>query len=389
MSRQERSQEMPADLLLPQWGMGMNDGIVVKWLKSEGDQVETGEPVVEIEAAKVTGTVESPSAGTLGRIVAPEGTVVPTGTRLAIILAPGETEADLPSEAAPTTPAAGAPRQVTPVARRVAGEMGVDVTAVTGTGPGGRVTEADVRKAAEEGPAAVPSVVPVKEVQLLSGMHAAVARNMTVSWQAPIVTLHSHVDVTDLAALQAQKTREWRQYRIRAQLQDLALVAVARALKENPRANAHLVGNEVRLLDQINIGIAIALPEGLIVPVIHDADKKTPLEMAQAVRDLATRAKNRELTVDDTTLGTFTVTNLGAYGVEHFSPLLNPPEVGILAMGRAEQRPAVHEGEICIRSIIHLSLTFDHRAWDGAPAGVFLRAVCGLVTEPSWITELG
>ena len=380
---------MPADLLLPQWGMGMNDGMVVKWLKREGEQVEVGEPVVEIEAAKVTGEVESPTAGTLGRIVAAEGTVVPTGARLAIILAPGETEADLPPEAAPSGRAAGGPRQVTPVARRVASELGVDVSTVTGTGPGGRVTEADVRKAAEEGPAAAPSTVPVKETVPLSGLHAAVARNMTLSWQAPIVTLNARVDVTDLTALQGQKTGEWRQHRIRAQLQDFILVAVARALKENPRANAHFVGNEVRLLDEINVGVAIALPEGLIVPVIHDADKKTPLEMAQAVRDLATRAKNGELTVADTTRGTFTVTNLGAYGVEHFSPLLNPPEVGILAIGRAEQRPAVHEGEICIRSIIHLSLTFDHRAWDGAPAGAFLRTACGLVAEPSWIAELG
>ena len=380
---------MPTDLLLPQWGMGMNDGMVVRWLKSEGDQVKAGEPVVEIEAAKVTGEVESPAPGTLGRIVAPEGAVVPTGTRLGIILAPGETAADLPSETTPSTPAAGAPGQVTPVALRVARELGVDVGSVTGTGPGGRVTEADVRKAAAEGPATAPSVVPVKEVVPLSGMHAAVARNMTVSWQAPIVTLNSRVDVTDMAAVQGQKTGEWRQHRIRAQLQDFILVAVARALKENPRANAHLVGNEVRLLDQVNIGVAVALPEGLIVPVIHDADKKTPLEMARAVRDLATRSKNGELTVDDTTRGTFTVTNLGAYGVEHFSPLLNPPEVGILAIGRAEQRPAVHEGEICIRTIVYLSLTFDHRAWDGAPAGAFLRSVCGLVAEPAWIAELG
>ena len=233
---------MPTDLLLPQWVMGMNDGMVVRWLKSEGDRIETGEPVVEIEAAKVTGEVESPAPGTLGRIVAPEGTVVPTGTRLGIILAPGETAADLPSEAAPSTPATGAPGQVTPVARRVARELGVDVGSVTGTGPGGRVTEADVRKAAEEGPAAIPSAVPVKEAVPLSGMHAAVARNMTVSWQAPIVTLNARVDITDLAALQAEKTREWRQHRIRAQFQDLALVAVAGGGGGAPRAAPPRVG---------------------------------------------------------------------------------------------------------------------------------------------------
>jgi len=367
----------------------MNDGMVVRWHKGEGDSVEAGEPVVEIEAAKVTGDVEAPAAGTLARIAAPEGSVVATGTRLAFILAPGETDKDLPSPADQSESAVDGPRQVTPVARRVARELGVDVGGIAGTGPGGRVTEADVRKAAEEGPATAPSTVPVKEVVPLSGMHAAVARNMTLSWRAPIVTLNARVDMTDLAALQAQKTREWRQHRLRAQLQDLILVAVARALKENPLANAHFVNNEVRLLDEVNLGVAVALPEGLIVPVIHNADKKTPLEMAQAVRGIATRSKNGELTVEDTTRGTFTVTNLGAYGVEQFSPLLNPPEVGILAIGRAEQRPAVHEGEICIRTIAYLSLTFDHRAWDGAPAGAFLKAVTGLVTEPSWIAELG
>jgi len=365
----------------------MNDGLVVRWIKSEGDRVETGEPLVEIEAAKVTGEVESPAAGTLVRIGASEGTTVATGARLAIVLAPGESDADLPPETAPG-PVAGTPRQVTPVARRVAGELGVDVETVGGTGPGGRVTESDVRKAAAEGPSAAPSSVPVKEAVKLAGLHAAVARNMTLSWQAPVVTLNARVDITDLAAIQAEKTREWRPHRIRAQFQDLALVAVARALKEHPKANAHLIGDEVRLLDEINIGVAVALPEGLIVPVIHNADEKNPLEMAQAVRDLATRSKNGELTVEDMTRGTFTVTNLGAYGVEHFSPLLNPPEVGILAIGRAEQRPAVHEGEICIRTIVHLSLTFDHRAWDGAPAGAFLRAVTGLMSKPSWITEL-
>ena len=380
---------MPVDLLLPQWGMGMADGLVVKWLKGVGDRVEPGEPVVEIEAAKVTGQVESPAAGTLGRIAAEEGATVPTGGLLGVILAPGETEADLPSGAAVAAPAASGPGQVTPVARRVAAELGVDLSAVAGTGPGGRVTEADVRRAAEAGRRARPSSVPVKEVTRLSGLHAAVARNMTASWQTPIVTLNAAVDVTDLAALQAEKTREWRQHRIRAQLQDLALVAVARALREHPRANAHFVGDEVRLLDEVNIGVAVALPEGLIVPVIHNTDRKTPLEIAQAVRDLATRAKDGKLTVEDTTRGTFTVTNLGAYGVEHFTPLLNPPEVGILGVGRAEQRPAVHEGEIAIRHIVHLSLTFDHRAWDGAPAGAFLRTVCSLINEPSWIAELG
>ncbi len=161
-------------------------------------------------------------------------------------------------------------------------------------------------------------------------------------------------------------------------------------VRRNQTGDLHITSHGYAIHPQTNGFLTrrdLDRPNG--VPVIHDADKKTPLEMARAVRDLATRSKNGELTVDDTTRGTFTVTNLGAYGVEHFSPLLNPPEVGILAIGRAEQRPAVHEGEICIRTIVYLSLTFDHRAWDGAPAGAFLRSVCGLVAEPSWIAELG
>lgn len=398
---------MPTDVTLPQWGMGMNDGLVVKWLKQEGDQVEQGDALVEIETAKINSEVEAPAGGTLARIVVPEGAMVDIGTRLAVILAPGEEPADLPEpmQAAGqpgATPAAVTPaapdrssqqkRQVTPVARRVAKELGVDVGQLDGTGPGGRITEADVRAAAaggapSVGSAAAPPVVPVREVIRLTGIRATISRRMTESWRAPKVTLNTHADVTETVAFLKKLVAEWRTHRIRPQYQDVVLAATARALTQHPKANAYLVGDELHVLDRVNLGVAFAVPDGLLVPVIRDADKKPVLEMAQAVRDIAIRVKSNELTVDELSGATFTVTNMGGYGVEQFDPLLDPPQIGILGLGLVEERPAVVNGEIVIRSIGHLSLTFDHRAWDGAPAGEFLQTLTGLLRDPTWMTS--
>ena len=410
---------MPIDVLLPQWGMGMNDGMVVKWLKKEGDAVKKGDPLVEIESSKVNAAVESPSDGTLGRILVHEGVVVLVGVKIALLLAAGESASVLPppvqkamagaghaaagaSQAASAAPqSAGVPgapsgsaKQVTPIARRIAKELGVDVERISGTGPGGRVTEDDVRKAASGSPAAAasaparpvpPSNIPLKETIPMTGMRATIARRMTESAQAPMVTLNSHADVTATTELMAKLVADWRQHRLRPQYQDLVLAAVARALKDHPRANAHLAGNEIRVFSQINLGVAVAVPDGLIVPVIKDAGSKTLLQIAQTVRELAQKSKSNQLTMDDMTGATFTVTNLGAYDVESFNPLLNPPEIGILGVGRVEERAAVTNGQVGVRSIGHLSLTFDHRAWDGAPAGAFLKGIAGYLKDPAWM----
>jgi pyruvate dehydrogenase E2 component (dihydrolipoamide acetyltransferase) len=400
----------------------MNDGMVVKWLKKEGDAVKKGDHLVEIESSKVNGDVEAPADGILGRILIFEGTVVPVSARLAVLLSPGDDPSSLPpaparvasaasaggsanagaprtpapaaSGAAPASGAPSGPKQVTPIARKIAKDMGVDVERVAGTGPGGRVTEEDVRKAASQGvPAsavsaaspAAPSAIPVKEIIRVAGMRATIARRMTESAQAPQVTLNTHADVTAATELMEKLVSDWRQHRLRPQYQDLVLAAVTRALKDHPRANAHLAGNEVRVFDKINLGVAMAVPDGLLVPVIHDAGTKTLLQLAQAVRDLAQRSKANSLGIADLTGGTFTITNLGAYDVESFNPLLDPPQVGILGVGRVEQRPSVVDGEIKVRSIGHLSLTFDHRAWDGAPAGDFLKSVARYLKEPLWM----
>ena len=394
---------MPVNIILPQWGMAMNDGTVIKWLKSVGDPVKKGDQLVEIESSKVNAEVEATADGTLGRINVEEGKTVNVGTILGLLLKEDETAADLPAavvapvatapRGAPSRPAAGgsagAPGRkavVTPRARRLAGELGVDVENITGTGPSGRVTEDDVR-AASEGSSAAPaaSSVPVRETIKLSGMRGTIARRMSASAQAPTVTLNTHADVTPAIELQRELLKAWRNDRIRPQYQDMVLAAVARALTETPQANAHLVGDEIRILEEVNLGIAVALPEGLVVPVIHNAGTKSPLEIAKEVRELARAAKAGSLTIDQMTGSTFSVTNLGAYDIEAFDPLINPPEVGILGLGRVEERPAVVNGEIVIRSIGHLSLTFDHRAWDGAPAAEFLRTIVGHLKDPAWM----
>ena len=401
---------MPFEVLLPQWGMGMNDGLLLKWLKAEGDSVAKGEGLVEIESSKVNGEVEAPEAGILARIVVPEGMTVDTGSLLAVILAEGET-ADLPdpisqapsaapvavAPAAPAPPAtapAGGRQQVTPVARRLAKELNVDLTNVAGTGPRGRVTEDDVRAAATGAAPATavasgppPGAPEAREVTKLSGLRATIARRMTESSQIPVVTLTTEVDVTDAQGLMEELVREWRKARIRPQFQDIILRAVARALSEHPRANAHFFNDEVHQYEDVNLGFAMAVTDGLVVPVIHNADKKPLLELAQHVRDAAKRVRAGEQTVEDFTGGTFSVTGLGHYGVDAFDPLLNPPEVGILGVGRIVEKAAVVDGEVGIRSMMWLGLTFDHRAWDGAPAGNFLQSISKYLSSPRWMLD--
>ncbi len=392
---------MPVDIILPQWGMGMNDGTVIKWLKGVGDPVKKGDQLVEIESSKVNSEVEATSDGTIGRVNVEEGRTVNIGTVLGLILKEGETEADLPpvvvetaapaaSGAAPRSSGAAAPARppgkkvvVTPRARKLAQQLGVEVETVIGTGPSGRITEDDVRAAAEGG--APPSAIPVKEVIPLTGIRGTIARRMSESALVPSVTLNTHADVTPAMETMKELLKAWRSARIRPQYQDLVLAAVARALSEFPQANAHLVGDEIRILDEVNLGVAVALPVGLVVPVVHGADKKSPLEIAKEVRELARSAKNGSLTVDQMTGSTFSVTNLGAYDIEAFDPLLNPPEIGILGLGRVEERPAVVDGKFEVRSIGHLSLTFDHRAWDGAPAAEFLKKIVGHLKDPAWM----
>ncbi len=395
---------MPGNIILPQWGMGMNEGQVVRWLKSVGDPVVKGDPLVEIESTKVSAEVEATADGTLGRIIVEEGKTVPVGTILGLLLESGESPSDLPVEEAPRERASRSSRPsrqaatarrgrggpvVTPRARRLARELNVDLHTIgSGTGPSGRVTEDDIRAAAEGGTTTSDVDMEPSRTIPLTGIRGVIARRMSESASAALVTLNTTGDVTEAVAIQRQLTREWRRSRVRPQYQDLAIAATVKALKDHPLANAHITDKEVQIFDTINLGFALAVPDGLLVPVIRDAESKSLLELALAVRDLVRKSKSNELRVAELSGSTFSLTNLASYDVENFTPLINPPEVGILGIGRVIQQPTVTKsGDIEVRSIGYFSLTFDHRAWDGAPAAEFLQAVVKNMAAPGWMAE--
>ena len=396
---------MPSNIILPQWGMGMNEGQVIKWLKSVGDAISKGDPLVEIESTKVNAEVEATSDGTLGRIAIAEGETVPVGTVLGYILLAGESESDLPEVAPKADPAessaatgpsarqrrgAGGKVVATPRARRLAKQLDIEIESIaSGTGPGGRITEDDVRAAAESAATGIneTGIGPAERVPL-TGMRGVIARRMAESAAAALVTLHTKADVSPAVTFQRELLRAWRRERVRPQYQDLVIAGTVRALQEHRIANAHLVGDEVLQFDQINLGFALAVPNGLLVPVIRDAGAKSPLELAREVRDLARRAKSGNLGPEDLSGSTFSLTNLGGYNVTNFTPLINPPEVGILGVGAVDREPRFNsDGEVESRSIGYFSLTFDHRAWDGAPAAEFLQSITSNLASPEWMLD--
>jgi pyruvate dehydrogenase E2 component (dihydrolipoamide acetyltransferase) len=267
------------------------------------------------------------------------------------------------------------PVLATSAAKKLAQEHGVNLAEVRGTGPGGRITEQDVL-AFVEARARVPA--PPARIIPFVGMRQVIAENMVSSLQTMAqVTLHMEVDATELVKLREQLKADFD-----LTYTDLLVKAVATALKRHPGLNATLIGDEIHLLEPIHVGVAVALQDGLIVPVLRDADKRTLPEIAQETRRLAQGARDGSLAVDEVTGGTFTITNLGAYGVDGFTPIINPPEVAILGVGRIVEKPAIHEGQVTRRSLMELSLTIDHRIVDGAPGADFLRTVKQLLESP-------
>ena len=435
---------MATNVLLPQWGMNMEDGTLTKWLVNEGDEIAEGQPLVEIETAKINSELESPASGVVAHIMADEGSLVKVGELVAVIAEPGE-NAPRPEPGAPTSPASarrrrrrtdagtaggGARRQVTPVARRLAQENDISLDEVTGTGPRGRVTEQDVRDAIEarrsrprvqvvprarmlarqegldladvvgSGPngrilvadveraiaerdAGAARADAVAEVMPLTGLRKTIADRMTMSVSTMAqVTLTTEADVTDLLKLRESLVAEWRPHRLRPLDLDLIIAAVAEALKAHPRLNSHLVNDEVLLLEDVNIGVAVAVPDGLVVPVLRGAQALDLLGMARAMRELADKTRKNALGIDDVTGAGFTVTALSNYDIDAFTPIIDPPQVAILGLGRANQKPVVVDGEIVVRSMMHLSVTFDHRALDGVPVAEFMRTLKSNLESP-------
>jgi pyruvate dehydrogenase E2 component (dihydrolipoamide acetyltransferase) len=397
----------------------MADGVISKWLKQVGEPVKRGEPLFEVESDKVTTEVESPADGIVLRLVVDEGTKVDVGVVLALIGGPDELMANggrVANTATPAPPTAStvsavatqpqaAPAQaerifVSPRARMTAEELGADLNQVRGTGPGGRILERDVVAAAppvvpvappapSAPPTVAPSLPPLPQVDggtvvPLVGMRRTIADRMVHSQQTVAeVTLTAEVDVGEIVKLRSQVGAEWeKQHGFKVSYTDVIVKAVARALREHLYLNSSLTDAGIRLHPDVNVGVAVAIDEGLIVPVVRQADQKSLLEIAREVRDLSERARLGQLTRDDVGGGTFTISNMGMLGVEAFTPIVNWPECAILGIGRVADRAVVRDGQIVARPTMWLSLTFDHRIVDGAPAGRFLGRVRQLLESP-------
>lgn len=391
---------MATQVNMPKLGLSMKEGIVGKWFKQEGDAVKQGEALLEIMTDKITNKVDAPADGILLKIVADKKAKLPIGGLIGIIGQAGEDIGDLLKAAAASSgakaavPAAAAVKarpatvsvaaggrvKISPNARKLAEENGIDYTLIAGTGPEGRITREDVEQFMSQAPA---DERPVREVIAYEGMRRAIGDNMANSWAvAPKVTHHVSVDLSALQALRATLNSDVKDTE-KISVTDILVKAVARALERHPRINATLCGEEIKVLSEINIGVAIALPEGLVVPVVKQANGKALAEVSKEIKDFAKRAKKNKLEPDEMNGGTFTVTNLGGYGsVDYFTPIINQPESAILGVGRTVETPVVAGGQIVIRPMLALSLAFDHRVIDGAPAAEFLSTLLKLIAQP-------
>jgi pyruvate dehydrogenase E2 component (dihydrolipoamide acetyltransferase) len=395
---------MATEIKLPRLGQGMESGTIVKWLKSEGDDVKKGEPLYELDTDKVTQEVEADASGVLLKIAVEEGEVE-VGKTIAVIGEQGEevsisengAKAAEPARAeAParedkpvvqdSAPAAtgrdGGRIKASPLARRIAKERGIDLAQLRGTGPDGRIVAEDVERAET----AAPAVSPVQdsgevETRQLTSIRKTIARRLTQAWEAPVFQLVVSADMTQALALVA-RLRELHPDE-RPTVTDVLTRVTAAALMRHRDVNAHYANDEIQIHPSANVGIAVAAPQGLIVPVIRNADRLSIAEIARARADLVQRTRDNKLKQDDLEGGTFTISNLGMFGVEQFVAVLNPPQVAILAVGASEERVVVENGSFVAKPLMTMTLTCDHRAIDGAVGADFLRTLKQLVESPA------
>ena len=388
---------MATDVIMPALGVAQEKGTLISWLKTEGQSVTKGEPLMEVETDKATVEIEAPASGMLASVTAAPGDEVPVGNKIALILAPGEKVesaepqhpiAAHPEAAQPTSPitkSAPAPQTqaprsgiipASPAARRIAREKGVDLSALRGTGPHGAILAEDVaRSAASEAPAS-GGPAKVKETVQLSPMRRIVGERMAKSKQsAPHFYLSMDADMTEIAR-RRNKFKE-NGGALVPSINDYILSAAARALSRYPSLNAAFTDKGVELYAEINLGMAVALEDGLVVPVIRNADRLSLIELAKQSRELAEKAQRKKLFPLDYEGGTFTVSNLGMFGVDNFVAIINPPQCAILAVGQVASRVVAHGEGIAVRPMMTMSLSADHRVVDGAMAARFLQEVKG------------
>jgi pyruvate dehydrogenase E2 component (dihydrolipoamide acetyltransferase) len=388
---------MAVSIVMPKLGMVMTEGTVTRWSKSAGDSVKQGEVLAEIETEKLNYELEATEAGILHTVVA-DGAIIPVDGLLGYLLAEGEAVPEAPPEPAPAAAAperraarrpsrpAGPGGEVasTPGARKLAASLGVDLTQVTPTGPRGRVVEADVRAHADkETPAAEPSRPPglpePSKVVPFAGVRKSIGDHMRSSLaQTAQLSFALELDVTEAQRARREASEQSGKP---VALAHVLIKACAETLKRVPACNTILAGGEILYFDEVNVGVAVALSEGLIVPVIKSVGKKSIGEIATELEDLSERARDGKLSPDELAGGTFTISVLGS--VDAFTPILNRGQSAILGIGRSVEKPVVVDGEIAVREMMTVTLTTDHQVVDGAVAASFLRRFQQIMGRPA------
>ena len=412
---------MATNVVMPQMGYDMREGTVVRWYKQEGESVDRGEVIADIETDKATVEFEAYTGGVLGRIVAQEGTAVPVGNLIAIITEPGESVPEVeaaaaPPAAAPAPPpvpaaaptptaapsAAPAPApsdgqvRASPIARRLARERGIDLSLLTGTGPNGRITERDIESyqptapeptpAAAAAPAPAPATQPVaapadSRIEL-SRMRQTIARVTSDSKSsAPHFYVTAEIDMGKAMALRRDVNDE-SDPENRVSVNDLMVKACALALAKHPKFNSFFRGDHLEVHGAMNIGIAIALESGLILPGVSNCESKSLLQIAAATKDLISRANSGTLRNEEYSSTTFSISNMGMFDVESFTAIIYPPHAAILAVGSVKQQPVVRDGELEVGTMMKATLSTDHRVADGAEAAQVLMEIKRILENP-------
>lgn len=427
---------MPIKVLMPALSPTMTEGTLAKWLKKEGDMVASGDVIAEIETDKATMEVESADEGVLGKIVVPEGTEgVPVNELIGWLLEEGEDasaidgaggarpapkqeapkqemKAEAPKEqakpaAAPVPAASGGDKGdrifASPLARRMAEQAGLDLSALSGSGPNGRIVKTDIEAALSKGgtkapasaapQAAAPTSLPQSQPDVPglpsytevpnSSMRKVIAKRLTESkLTAPHFYLTIDCEIDRLLAVRKELNEKAGDSGYKLSVNDLVIRATALALKKVPAANATWTESAIRIYDQVDISVAVAIDEGLITPVIRDAGSKGLVEISAEMKDLAKRARERKLKPEEFQGGTFSISNLGMFGIKDFAAVINPPQGAILAVGAGEQRPVVKDGALAIATVMSCTLSVDHRVVDGAVGAEFLSVFKKLIEDP-------
>lgn len=408
---------MAHEIIMPQLGLTMEEGTIGKWIKQVGDKVNVGDVLVEITTDKLSSEIESEVEGVLLKIVAQEGEDIPVKGLIAIIGEEGENVGEVAApvkkeeakaeEAAPKAEEAPKAAAVTesgrvkasPLAKKIAADLGVDLTKLAGSGPNGRIVQKDVLAAQSQVEAKVEIAAPaqVKEasapaapvaaqsadiVKPLTNMRKVIAKRMQASKNtAPHVTITTEVNVDKTIALRSKLNAK--NTDVRFSYTDILVKMAATALRNYPKLNSSITEDSIILHDKVNVGVAVALDDGLIVPVVKDADRKGLKAITKDTKDLISKARTNTLLPDEMAGATFTISNLGSYDIDGFTPVINLPEAAILGVGRIVKKPIVNENdEIVPASMMVLSLSFDHRVVDGAQAAEFLKAIKGYLEDP-------